>query len=259
MLRLSIITISYNNLNGLRKTVKSVLNQTWNDFEYIVIDGNSDDGSKNYLAQISNKLNYVVSEPDTGVYNAMNKGLKKATGNYVLFLNSGDHFFNDTVLEKNYKLLNTKDIIYFNLNVVNGKAAYIKEYPEHLSFTYFLQDTLPHPATFIKRDAFYKTAFYLESFKITSDWKFFIDAICRYNLTYRKVNKTLSTFYIGGLSSLKENAKIIFEEKQKVLKAEYSAYVKGTNQAIKDKETVAALRNSKIIKTLVKLGFLNQF
>src|SRR5688572_27521016 len=101
MPKISIITINYNNLDGLKRTVDSVVNQTWQEFEYIVIDGGSTDGSGAYIESKSKHFHYWVSEPDKGIYNAMNKGIVKATGEYLLFLNSGDHFFNDTVLEKN--------------------------------------------------------------------------------------------------------------------------------------------------------------
>ena len=84
--KLSIITVNYNNLQGLQKTISSVLNQTWKEFEYIVIDGASTDGSVDFLENQGKYLDYWVSEPDKGVYQAMNKGIKKAKGEYLLFL-----------------------------------------------------------------------------------------------------------------------------------------------------------------------------
>ena len=87
-MRISIITINYNNLNGLKNTIKSVLDQSFFDFEFIVIDGGSTDGSKGYIELNSAKINYWVSESDRGVYHAMNKGLSKVTGEFCLFLNS---------------------------------------------------------------------------------------------------------------------------------------------------------------------------
>ncbi len=258
-LKLSIITINLNNLDGLKRTVNSVLNQTFKVLEYIVIDGGSTDGSTQYLESIKNKLDFYSSEPDKGVYDAMNKGIKKAKGDYLLFLNSGDHFFNNAVLNKNYHELSGEAIVYFNLNVVEKENSFVKKYPKLLSFNYFLKDTLPHPATFIKKEAFAKTNLYETSFKITADWKFFIDAICKHSLSYKKVDATLSTFYVDGLSALKENAKVIFEEKQSVLNSSYSAYIVGINEATKNSDILISLQKSRIIKMLVKLGFLNKF
>lgn len=259
MPKISIITVNYNNLGGLKKTIESVKNQTYQDFEYVLIDGGSTDGSAMYLESHKVLFDYYVSEPDNGVYHAMNKGIQKATGEYLIFLNSGDHFFSKLVLEQNHLLLIEKDIIYFNLQVVEDGNSFIKSYPKELSFSYFVKDTLPHPATFIKKEAFLKTELYKEDFKIASDWKFFIDAICIYNLSYKKVNTTLSTFYLDGISAYSENIKVIFNEKQEVLNKTYPAYLQDLEEVIINKDIVNTFRKSKVIKTLVKLGFLNKF
>ena len=259
MPKLSIITVNYNNLEGLKTTLESVKNQTWQHFEYIVIDGGSTDGSEAFLEAHSNYIDFWVSELDSGVYHAMNKGILKATGNYLLFLNSGDHFFNHNVLFENNEVLKDKDLIYFNLQIVENQNTFIKSYPKTLSFSYFVEDTLPHPATFIKREAFLKTNLYKEDFKILSDWKFFIDAICKYQLTYIKIDKTLSTFYIGGISSNPNNRKLKHDERYQVLEQDYAVFLKDINDTLLYKNIVESFRKSRIIKTLVKLGFLNKF
>ena len=259
MQKISIITINYNNLKGLKKTMTSVLAQTWQAFEYIVIDGGSKDGSTAYIESQSQHIDYWISEPDKGVYYAMNKGIKKAKGEYVLFLNSGDHFYSKKVLENNIQFVNETDIIYFNLQVIEYNSSFIKSYPKELSFSFFVEDTLPHPATFIKRDAFKKNNFYKEDFKILSDWKFFIDAICKYNLSYTKIDETLSTFYIGGMSSNIENRSLKFNERQQVLENEYKVFMKDIDDTLIHKKIAENLRKSRIIKLLVKLRFLNKF
>lgn len=257
--KISIITINYNNLDGLKRTVKSVKNQTYQEYEYLIIDGGSNDGSLEFLKQNNDLFDYWVSEPDNGVYQAMNKGIERATGVYLLFLNSGDHFYRNTVLEENHYHLTNEDIIYFNLQVIETNKTFIKTYPEKLSFSYFVEDTLPHPATFIKKEVFSKTNLYKEDFKILSDWKFFIDAICKYNASYIKINKTLSTFYIGGMSSNPENRIIKHNERQQILENEYAVFMKDIHDTLVNKKIVANFRKSRIIKTLVKLGFLNKF
>ncbi len=257
--KISIITVNYNNLEGLKKTIESVSNQTWQEFEHIIIDGGSTDGSAAYIESKTQLFEYWISEPDTGVYHAMNKGIAKASGEYLLFLNSGDHFYNNKVLAQNQQEIKDRDIIYFNLQVVEEHKIFIKEYPEVLSFSYFVEDTLPHPATFIAKSTFGKTNFYKEDFKILSDWKFFIDSICRYNLSYKKINATLSTFYIGGMSSNPSNRVLKENEKQQVLQEEYPVYLQDIGDVIIYKDIVANFRKSRIIKVLVKLGFLNKF
>lgn len=256
---ISIITINFNNLEGLKKTMASVLGQTWKEFEYIVIDGGSTDGSATYIESQSNNIDYWVSEPDAGIYNAMNKGIKVAKGEYLLFLNSGDELFSNEVLDQNYRHISLYDIIYFNLNVVGEKETFIKKYPDQLLFSYFVNDTLPHPATFIRKVIFDKVDLYDESLKIVSDWKFFIQSICKFNYSYKRINETLSTFYLDGLSSAPNNRDMIFDEKHKVLTSDFQAYLEDNTNFNELKKTVENLRKSKKIKLLVKLGLINKF
>ena len=257
--KISIITVNYNNLKGLQKTVKSVRSQTWQDFEYIVIDGGSTDGSATYLEQNTNLFDYWVSEPDKGVYHAMNKGIAKATGEYLLFLNSGDHFYNNKVLEKNQHAIVDHDLIYFNMYVSGKNKKFIKEYPDTLSFAYFLKDNLPHPSIFIKKELFQTVGLFKEDFKIVSDWKFFIDSVCKYNCKYFHVDKILTTFYLDGISSLLENRLLIDKEKQEVLQSNYAAYTKDLEDVLKYMTIIHSLRRSRIIKYLIRFGFLNKF
>ncbi len=97
---LSIITINYNDKFGLERTIKSVQEQTFTNFEHIIIDGGSTDGSKEVIEANKNSFSYWVSEPDKGIYNAMNKGIKEAKGEYLFFLNSGDHLNGQNALDK---------------------------------------------------------------------------------------------------------------------------------------------------------------
>lgn len=259
MLKISIITINYNNLEGLQKTVESISSQTWQAFEHIIIDGGSTDGSVAYIASTSDRFAYWVSEQDRGVYHAMNKGIAKASGEYLLFLNSGDHFYNDEVLEKNQQILKTYDLIYFNINVIGENKKFIKQYPDILSFAYFLKDSLPHPAVFIKKELFQTVGLFKEDFKIVSDWKFFIDSVCQYNCKYLHVDKVLTTFYLNGISSQFENRIVIHKEKQEVLQFSYAAYTQDLEDVLRYMAIVHNLRRSRIINYLIRLGFLNKF
>ena len=111
--KISIVTINYNNPSGLKKTIESVVNQTWKNFEYIIIDGGSTNGDVDIIKSFDNQIDYWVSEPDKGIYNAMNKGIKKATGDFIIFINSGDNFTNSSVLEEvQSKLTSDFDIYY---------------------------------------------------------------------------------------------------------------------------------------------------
>jgi glycosyltransferase involved in cell wall biosynthesis len=259
MKKLSIITINYNNLGGLQTTLNSVAAQSWQEFEHIIIDGGSTDGSMAYIETQAHRFAYWVSEPDKGVYHAMNKGISKASGEYLIFLNSGDHFYDNRVLEKNNHLILDYDLIYFNMHMVGQNKIYIKDYPDSLSFAYFLKDNLPHQATFIKKNIFERVGLFKEDFKIVSDWKFFLDSICKHSASYYHIDKTLTTFYLNGVSSLIENKKVIDDEKQEVLRGDYSAYLKDLEEVLKNMNIIHTLRRSRIIKFLVKFGFLNKF
>ncbi|KUO69200.1 MAG: glycosyltransferase [Lutibacter sp. BRH_c52] len=257
--KLSIITINFNNFEGLKRTVESVVNQTWQEFEYIVIDGGSTDGSAEYLQSQSEHINYWVSEPDNGIYNAMNKGIARAAGQYLLFLNSGDHFYKNKILEQNHIFLNEKDLIYFNLNFVDKTNSRVGNYPEHLLFSHFINDTLPHPATFIKSSLFKRVGLYDESLNIVSDWKFFILALFKYNCTYKKFDEVLATYYLDGISSNLINQKMIYEERKSVLNSEFKGYIDDITQLLELRTIVFNLRKSKKIGLLVKLGLIHKF
>lgn len=250
---ISIITINYNDKVGLENAIKSVENQTYKHVEHIVIDGNSTDGSKTVIENNKNHLSYSISEPDTGVYNAMNKGIKAAKGEYVLFLNSGDIFFNPKVLE-NFKLHINKniDIIYGDI-LVAGTPDWVKTYPDVLSFQYLLNDSLPHPATLIKKQCF-NNFLYDETLKIASDWKFFIIGICKNKFSYLHIDKVISKFHLDGISS--NNPNLVTNERQKVIKEEFNLFIedykKLTELEAKNNKTTLKRKIKKFIKKAIK-------
>lgn len=178
-MRLSIITINYNNLSGLRKTVDSVLAQTWRDFEWIIIDGGSADGFKELIEDIAarpdSQISYWCSEPDKGIYNAMNKGIKKAQGDYLNFMNSGDCYHESTTLAQVFdgKEYDAK-VIYGNSIYLNDKCEKSIISPDVMSLDYLVFHSICHQSTFIKKDIFTKYGYYDEDLRIVSDWKLFL-------------------------------------------------------------------------------------
>ncbi len=231
MNKISIITINYNNLEGLRKTMQSVVQQTNKFFEYIVIDGGSTDGSADYIAENAKNIDYLISEKDTGIYNAMNKGIKKATGEYLLFLNSGDCFADNNVLEHTLPYLTTQhSFVYGNMFLSKNDVRISKLItPTKLDFSYFVTNSLPHPATFIKRQLFYTYFLYNEALKIVADWEFFIYCICKQNESYQHINITISDFDNNGLSSLKDNKQKIIAEEDKVFENHFPMFLSEVN------------------------------
>jgi glycosyltransferase involved in cell wall biosynthesis len=258
-LKLSIITINLNNKAGLQRTVESVQNQTSTNFEHIVIDGHSKDGSKEYIEANKEQFDYFVSEPDFGVYNAMNKGIKKAKGDYLFFLNSGDEFINADSLENISKNLNEKDIIYFNINRIGENNVGLKTAPEKLSFSYLHNDLPPHQSTFIKKGLFDTIGGFDESLKIVADWKFLITALIKHNASYKYVNEVHTNFYLGGISSSPESEKLMNEERERILNSEFPILMNDLKRYFELNRILRNLRKSKKLKLLVKLGFIDKF
>ena len=170
-MKFSIITINFNNKGGLQKTIDSVVSQSFKDYEWIVIDGGSTDGSRELLEQNRDCFAFWCSEQDKGIYNAINKGLHHANGEYIQFLNSGDWLYNDTVLEKALVLIDGKQDIYYGdyVQVNDGGRLNPITLPEELGFFFFPYNNICHQATFYRRTLFEDNP-YDESFSIVSDW-----------------------------------------------------------------------------------------
>lgn len=292
---LSIITINYNNAEGLRKTLASVASQTFRDFEHIIVDGGSTDGSvdvireyadneairlKGYEAirQENSKAdkqtlspNHLItsspiiwiSEPDKGIYNAMNKGIeiafgkrivnsfnrselvedkskgiKMASGEYLLFLNSGDYLVDPDILSKVFQIAKDNiDVIYGDIKVVYNNQEIIKESPDVVTLQYLYSNAIFHSGgSFIKKSLFDSYGLYDENLRIVSDWKFFIEVFILKNVSYQHLNMVLSVFDLHGIST--ENQELMINERQVVLKELFPErilldYKKFSNNAIR--------------------------
>lgn len=206
-MKISIITVSFNHLEGLERTVNSVLSQTYSDLEYIVIDGGSTDGSVALLADFADNADLknvfqYVSEPDKGTYDAMNKGLAMATGDYVLFLNSGDVFASSNVLLEVFSTSQTSDLLVGRqFQIRNGrKCKAHRILAEEVNKQFLISNTLPHQATFIKRELLQRLGGYDLNYRIVADWVFWYDAIMNYNATVSCIPVFISVMEEEGIS-----------------------------------------------------------
>lgn len=198
-MKYSIISINYNNKEGLEKTIQSVLGQTCQDFEYIIIDGGSTDGSTDVIREHAARISYWVSEPDGGRYPAMNKGIKHAKGDYLNFMNSGDTFHSPKVLEDIAELGFTEDIITGGFyDCEKGVKHIIK--PQEVTLLTMLKNTFNHQATFIKRELF-KKRLYDENYIIQSDAKFNYQSIIYDNCSVRIIDYIIANYDFNGISS----------------------------------------------------------
>ncbi len=264
-MKLSIITINRNNAEGLRKTIESVVSQTFTDFEYIIIDGASTDESVNIIKEYADRITYWVSEPDTGIYNAMNKGILKASGEYLLFLNSGDCLFNKQVLFEVFDKPFNEDFVYGD-EIIEINSRQIKStYPNKLDFGYLRRGGLPHQSTFIRREMF-DNELYNENYKVISDWEFVVENIIFRNKTYLKKNITVTVFDGNGVSA---SADLKSREKRLVLSKKFNdnilkdfnnsdiLYAKSQTQEYLLLDTLNEnITNLKIIRRLLKVLLL---
>ncbi len=220
--KISIITISLNNADGLLKTISSVLEQTYQPLEYIVIDGDSQDDSKAIIQKNASRIDFAISEKDSGIYAAMNKGIEKATGDYLLFLNSGDVLLVGNPLQQMIDNGSSADLIYGNIRMSGNGISRIGVFPEKLSFKFFYINSLPHPCTLINKRLFDKIGVYREDFKVASDWAFFVLAVCKFNCSYKHVNVLVADFSLGGISSSHETT--IKNERKIIIQTYFNAF-----------------------------------
>ena len=228
MCKLSIITINYNDAVGLQRTLNSTLTQTCTEFEHVIVDGASTDNSVEIIQQYEKDatacgINVVwVSEQDKGIYNAMNKGIKMASGEYIQILNSGDCLAADTVVADMYSALRGKEspeIIYGNMTKIDASGKVIGKSTETpYSFHNYFVSTLNHDCAYIKRSLFDDGQYglYDENLKIVSDWKWYTQAIGLGRVKPVYVNIDVTIFDAEGISET--NLKLRNEERAKVLK-----------------------------------------
>ena len=213
-MKLSIITINRNNCAGLSRTMDSVIRQTSKDFEWILIDGASTDGSLELIRHNEQYLSYWISEPDNGIYNAMNKGLQQAHGEYCLFLNSGDWLAQDSAIAEVLPIL-SGDIfvarsLYHNGQKIAGQSRYLSS--ETFALSTLARVSLPHQSTFIRTTLLRQAGGYDESYRLLADWAFFMQMAINNSAEFVFSDICTSVYDTSGLSATQ---KTLFEKEKK--------------------------------------------
>ena len=224
-MNLSIITINRNNAAGLEKTMRSVATQTFKEFEYIVIDGASTDDSVEVIKKLESQFAHLkwVSEPDSGIYNAMNKGIRMAMGDYIQILNSADCLASDDVTEDMLVELEKQcrpSILYGNMVKCfpDGHKRVDKCFAgQEITMLGMFTGTLNHDPAYIRRDLFEKYGYYDESLKIVSDWKWYLQAIILGGEKPQYVDLDVTLFDMTGISENADSKQKIKEERNNVL------------------------------------------
>ena len=251
-MKVSVITINYNDKLGLNETIESVLRQSREAVEYIVIDGASNDGSAELIEEYSDYLDYWVSEKDTGIYNAMNKGIVKATGDYCIFMNSGDVFYDDKVIERVLPYLDGTAIINGDTSYPSGRYDVS---PDDVSLSFFMNSTIIHQSTFIRTDLL-KNNNYDENYRIVSDWKFWIEELIVKGVSYKSIHLPISVFDENGIGSTNlelhdnEMVKVLEELFPKMVLKEYYIFLNGITLEQKLYKEILHSRFHKLIYTI---------
>ena len=241
---LSIITINYNNAEGLKNTINSIITQNVSDyslFEYIVIDGASKDNSIKYLKDAekeNKKVKYTwISEPDSGIYNAMNKGIKKASGNYLYMLNSGDYLQPDVLEEIINSLKKEPDLLLFAINHIQPYGIQQTEirFPASLK-----NSAMGHQGMIYKKSFHDEYGLYSEKYRCASDYEFCVKAFYKKNLNIEVIYKPCVNFMLGGVG---ESTKSMEEFQQIQIE-----------QGLKAVQRKSLLK--KVVKAFIPYGFI---
>lgn len=227
--KVSIITVSYNSEKYIERTIKSVLAQSYGNKEYIIIDGGSEDNTLKIVERYKDKIDVIVSEPDNGVFDAMNKGIKAAKGEVLCFLNSDDYFYTTCIVEYAVNFLLKRE----GLDFIHGDLAYRDpvngriwryRYPRFLTKIHFVNDSIGHPATFFKADAFKKSGCYDTQFKIASDREWFIKALYKNKMKTMHMRRIVSVFQYGGMSNDVNFRNKILAETNRIYEMHFSSF-----------------------------------
>lgn len=221
---ISVITVCYNSANTIENTIKSVINQDYINTEYIIIDGSSTDGTQNIITQYTDKITRVISEPDNGIYDAMNKGIKIATGDWLFFLNSGDTFFSSTTLsETAIQLSDTFALVFGNIILTNldHSTTYVPQ--KHITNFAGLIIGICHQAVFFNTKINKELLFYSKNFRYCSDLETLLKIEKYYSKKkIKKISTTISLYLSGGLSDI--NLNIVLNERKSIINSFYKKY-----------------------------------
>lgn len=203
--KVSVITACYNSKEYIEETIQSVLNQTYPNIEYIIVDGASTDGTLDIINKYRDRVQWVISEKDQGVYDAFNKGVKAATGDIIQFLNSDDYYYNNDVIEEVATIFHgdkTVAMVYGNIRQFDDYDGFFCFRGKFTTLEHLKQGhMLPHNTLFARMDLFKSLGLFCLDYKIAADFDFVIRCFKEYEMSARYLDKTLVNFRLNGLSS----------------------------------------------------------
>lgn len=229
-MKISIITVCLNAKDTIEETLLSIINQTYNDIELIVIDGASTDGTLEIIDKYKDRISHFISEPDSGIYDAMNKGIKLASGDFIFFLNANDVFYDEKVLENVVNASTENKDAKTQAKILFGDVEYIskdKKTSQILRFNNIKDDfslilsNICHQCIFYHKSLFEGFGLYSNQFKIYSDWDFNIKCLVENKIQALYLPLIVSKFQLGGICSSEKNKQICSKEKKDLVKKYY--------------------------------------
>lgn len=219
--KVSIITVCYNAGAVIERTIQSIIKQSFTNYEYIIIDGNSKDNTLPIIEQYKKYVSVLVCESDNGIYDAMNKGILASSGEYLIFMNAGDEFVDSTVLENLISVSNEIPIVHGNIiRSFNRRRIWnsgiTNNNPTIMDFLY---DTFHHQSSLIKRELFVKYGLYDTRYRLCSDWKFFFDCVILNQVKSKYVKIDVAIFSMDGAST--KHKDLYLEERRQYLRSVY--------------------------------------
>lgn len=254
--QLSIVTVNYNNLDGLILTTRSILSQLFKNFDWYIVDGGSTDGSLEYIQSISDsRLNYI-SEKDKGIYDAQNKGIQNTKGEYLLFLNSGDYFYATNSLEEIFNQNPKEEFLYFDLYM----DSKIIQYPKKLDYLFFFTNIINHQSQIIHRSLFAKYGLYSLDYPFSADYDFLLRIFKNFQISYQYFPIILSVYDTNGVTSTKENLNLIHKEKNEIRQKNIPYEIlKPLQEYVLLEKNYLLLKNAWTTRFIHKLGSLFKF
>lgn len=207
-MKISIITVCFNSVKTIRSAIESVVSQSYNDIEYIIVDGASNDSTMSVISEYQSYISTIISEPDSGLYEAMNKGINAATGDVIGILNSDDVFVDEYVLSSVAEEFQGNE----QSDIVFGDIVFVRPSDPNTIIRYYSSKNFrpwkmrfgwmpPHPATFFKKEVYDNVGRYSLEYKISADYELFVRAFIVHKYKFSRINQTLVRMDLGGVSS----------------------------------------------------------
>jgi glycosyltransferase involved in cell wall biosynthesis len=221
-MKISVITVCRNEVKTIEETIKSVIEQSFKNIQFIIVDGDSTDGTKEIINKYRDKIDILIFDKAMGIYGAMNKAVSKASGDYVYFLNANDSFYNKDVVEKVFKNSEHEDIVYGNVLAKDEAKEWVNKYNK-VNRSFLINTSICHQALFVKRSLFKEYGIFDTRYKVVADYDWLLRVLKR-GVKTKYIDIIIANYRMGGISDNKKFRKMVLGEYDEV-RAKYFSLV----------------------------------